>query len=110
MSMLDKIKDLLNTNGKASETHISVLGFKVKDKVTGFTGIISSVSFYLHGCVQYAVTPPANNDGEIKVGNWFNENRIEVIDAFSIIDAPNFSEGYVADGKKVSALKPQKES
>ena len=36
---------------------LKLLGLKVKDKVTGFTGIITSVSFDLYGCIQVIITP-----------------------------------------------------
>ena len=46
------------------------LGNKVRDRVTGFTGIAISRVEYLNGCVQFCIKPPVdsktgkNNDGE----------------------------------------------
>jgi hypothetical protein len=52
---------------------IDLLGCKGKDKVTGYEGIISSVSFDLYGCVQLALTPPAKKgETELKHGHWFD--------------------------------------
>ncbi len=53
------------------------LGKKAKDKITGFSGIITGRAQYLYGCDQYCIVPPAK-DGEIKGGEWFDEGRIEV--------------------------------
>lgn len=56
------------------------LGLKVKDKVTGFTGIITARTQYLTGCNGYGITPPVDKDG--KTGEWqhFDEGRLEIID------------------------------
>ena len=40
---------------------INMLGRKAKDRVTGFEGVISSVSFDLYGCVCGIITPPKLN-------------------------------------------------
>ncbi len=37
-----------------------VLGSKVKDITDGFTGIATSRTTYLNGCVQYHVQPPVD--------------------------------------------------
>ena len=37
------------------QNHFELLGYKVKDSVTGFTGVVTSISFELYGCVQALV-------------------------------------------------------
>ena len=86
--------------------HINMLGLKVKDAVTGFNGVVTTVSFELYGCVQAVVTPPANSDGEVKAGRWFDVTRLKIIDSKPVMALPNFEEGYIADGKKGCAVKP----
>ena len=54
------------------------LGKEGKDKVTGFTGILTAKVEYLYGCNQYCLSPKAK-DGEIKDGQFFDEGRIEII-------------------------------
>ena len=49
-------------------THMKLLGHKVEDKVTGFKGVVSSLSFDLYGCVQAVVTPAASEDGSLSNG------------------------------------------
>jgi len=90
----------------AYKEHIELLGFKAKDKVTGFKGVIDSICFDLYGCVQASLKPPMGKDGEIKNGYWFDVTRLEVDRKERVVALPNFHEGYVADGKKGPADKP----
>lgn len=58
--------------------HINLLGLKAKDAVTGFSGVVTSISFDLYGCVQAIVTPPVDKDGNAKDGRWFDIIRLHV--------------------------------
>ena len=87
------------------EKHIELLGKKAKDLVTGYSGIITTVSFDLYGCVQAVVTPHVDEKGAIKDGNWFDVTRLKIIDEKSVLPLPNFNEGYVAEGKKGCSAK-----
>ena len=40
-----------------TEKHFNLLGMKGKDVVTGFKGVITSLSFDLYGCVQAVINP-----------------------------------------------------
>ena len=86
--------------------HISMLGYKGTDMVTGFTGVITSISFDLYGCVQAVITPPINSDGETKSGSWYDVTRIELTGDARVMEVPNYSFGYIAQGKKGCAEKP----
>lgn len=86
--------------------HIELLGKRAKDKVTNYTGVITTLSFDLYGCVQAVITPSVDDKGEIKSGNWFDVTRLEILDHSPVMDIPNFSSGYVAEGKKGCADKP----
>ena len=89
-----------------SNRHIALLGKKAKDKITGLTGIITSVSFDLYGCIQAVITPPASKEGKVNSGHWFDVTRLEILEHVSVITLPDFHSGYVADGKKGCAEKP----
>ena len=91
----------MNTMNKLAQ----LLGCKAKDKVTGYTGVITSLSFDLYGCVQFVITPPLK-EGELSSGAWFDANRIEVLDYTLVMQQPDFAQGYVAEGRKGCALKP----
>lgn len=85
--------------------HIKILGYEAKDKTTGFSGIITSVSFDLYGCVQAVLTPKAL-EGKILDGHWFDITRLEIISCERVMERPNFTKGYIAEGRKGAAEKP----
>lgn len=66
---------------------IQMLGLRAKDKVTGFKGIVSSVSFDAYGCVQAVITPPIK-DGKPQDGHWFDIKRLET--SARVLDLPDF--------------------
>ena len=85
--------------------HINLLGLKAKDVVTGLTGVITSISFDLYGCGQAIVTPEAK-DGKIDHGAYFDLTRLEILSKEPVMQLPDFSAGYVAEGRKGCATKP----
>lgn len=53
-------------------------GDQVKEKVTGFKGVVTGTVFYLTGCNQYLVTPKSKNNKEAS-GVWYDEGRLELV-------------------------------
>jgi hypothetical protein len=107
--ILKKVKIMLNfTNyAKANNKYcefINILGLKCKDKVTGFSGVITTISFDLYGCVQAIVTPDAESG---KNCAWFDVTRLDITND-RVMDVPDFNEGYIADGRKGCSDKPLK--
>ena len=88
------------------DEHLAILGKPGKDVVTGFSGVVTSVSFDLYGCAQAVITPPTDDKGEVKNGQWFDVARIEVTSDEPVMRVPNFDEGYIASGLKGAAEKP----
>jgi hypothetical protein len=88
------------------KTHMKMLGLTVSDRVTGFAGVVSCVSFDLYGCVQAVVTPKANADGKLEDGKWFDITRLYVTSKMPVMPAPDFDKGYIAEGRKGAAEKP----
>ena len=81
--------------------HLDLLGHIVKDKVTGFEGIVASVDFQLYGCIQADVRPnKLTNDGKIADGFWFDINRLTVVSKKPVVDPPEFRYGHQAEGKQ----------
>lgn len=78
--------------------HVGILGMKVRDRVSGFEGVVESVSFDLYGCVQTVVKPPAK-DGDAKDGRWFDIQRLEVTDATRVMPVPAFAALANAEGE-----------
>ncbi|MCT3671981.1 hypothetical protein HZQ94_02100 [Elizabethkingia anophelis] len=64
-----------------------VNGQEVKEKISGFTGVITGTCFYLTGCNQYLVTAKPKDEFSEPVSLWYDEGRLELIgDSFSAED------------------------
>lgn len=65
------------------DKHLHWLGWSVKDKVSGFTGVVATIGQDLYGCIQAIVMAPVvkDKDGIQKVGDghWFDLTRLEKI-------------------------------
>lgn len=57
------------------------LGAKVRDKITGFTGIVTSRTEWLNGCLRYGVQPQELHDGKPIDAHVFDEPQLEVLEA-----------------------------
>lgn len=55
----------------------NMLGKKVKDIVSGFSGIATARCEYLNGCVQYQLEAPLSKTGERKK-EWFDEGQLSI--------------------------------
>jgi len=74
------------------EKFIKMLGFKYRDKVTGFEGTGTSLCFDLYGCVQLALSPTLDKDGNIREGKWFDLSRLEKIGSdLRAVEIPDFT-------------------
>ncbi len=71
------------------ERHFAVLGHKVRDRVTGLSGIATSVSFDLYGCVQVLVNTGADKDGKLQDQYWMDIARVEVF-SDRVMEPPDF--------------------
>lgn len=64
------------------EKHLGLLGWKVKDKVTGFVGVVTHVGLDLYGCVQAIVCPAvvceSGGAQKLEGGTWFDVARLDV--------------------------------
>ena len=67
---------------------IDLLGCKARCRVTGFQGIITSVSFDLYGCIQVVINPGVDNAGKLIDGAWFDLNRLTIIDVKAVMQHP----------------------
>lgn len=81
-----------------AETAI-ILGQKVRDKASGFTGIAIMKNSYLNGCVHFGVQPEVRKEtllNENPVPSWIDHNRLEVV-----------SDGLISDTPKTVEVKPR---
>lgn len=88
--------------------HLDLLGMHVEDRVTGFKGVVSSVSFDLYGCIQATVNPGANADGNLRDSLWFDVSRLRVISKLPVMERPEFdwTPQVIAEGGKGPAERP----
>lgn len=81
---------------------------KVKDKVTGLTGIVTCVCFDLYGCVQLIINPGIDSNGKSSESVYIDVGRVEVVSTNPVMTPPNYDYGPIAEGKKGPAEKPRK--
>jgi hypothetical protein len=67
------------------ENKMIELGQKVRDKVTGFEGIVVCVSEWLNGCHRVGVKPPLDKDGNDRDEYWVDAKQLEIIDKENIL-------------------------
>ena len=67
-----------------------MLGFTVKDQISGFTGVVTAKTEWLNGCVRYGVQSRKLNDGEPLAAQWFDEDDLLVLPGVAqlILKAP----------------------
>lgn len=71
-------------------------GNRVRDIVTGFEGIVTARVEFINGIVNYLVSPPVAEDGDMREDMWVSACRIEYIDEGvdifkSVFEKPNVS-------------------
>jgi len=88
------------------EEHVSLLGQTVKDKVTGFKGVVTSISFDLYGCIQAVVMPPTGENSKQEDGRWYDVARLTITSSERAMPVPDYGNVSVADGEKGPAEKP----
>lgn len=86
--------------------YLQLLGTTQRDKPTGFTGMVSSISFDAYGCIMAFLSPPVNKEGKIQDGNWFDVKRLEP-KGKRIMPVPDFGDGIKSDRREAGgAHKP----
>jgi len=81
-----------------AQGHVNKLGFPAKDILTGMTGVISSISFDINGCIQGWIQPSMKEDKTVPEGKWIDVARLELTSETPVIRSPNYVEGVIADG------------
>jgi hypothetical protein len=69
------------------------LGDRVKDKITGFTGIIVCRMDWLYGCVRYVVQPEHLFEGRPVANESFDEEQLELVAPDAHIDLEDKTTG-----------------
>jgi len=55
------------------------LGDRVKDTLSGFTGVVIGITKYLHGCTVCGVKPPGLHNGKPIDIQWFDEPQLKIV-------------------------------
>lgn len=66
------------------------LGLKVKDKITDFSGVVTTVGFDLYGCIQVLVNPGLDAEEKPRELMWFDINRLTITQTGPVMDVPQF--------------------
>jgi hypothetical protein len=60
--------------------HEKFMGSRVKDRVTGATGVVSCVSYYLNGCVRMLIEPAVDKDGKRPDAFYVDVQQLDVVE------------------------------
>jgi len=88
------------------QKHLDMLGLDVEDRVTGFKGVVTSISFDLFGCIQAVVNPGTDKEGKVRDSHYFDVNRLEILSHTPVMRLPDFDLGPIAEGRHGPAEKP----
>lgn len=69
------------------------LGDEVKDKVTGFRGVVIAITSWLYGCRRVTVQPPMGKDGKVPEGMVFDEPSVNIVKSGKIRPGSNHTGG-----------------
>lgn len=59
---------------------LPALGDKVRCKVTGFTGIVTTHAQHLAGCDRFWIEPSVGEDGKKRDGAWMDIDMVEILE------------------------------
>ena len=79
------------------------LGVTAKDIITGFTGIVSARTQYQTGCCTYGLASrKLSTDGKPVDWEWFDEVRLEIVDAKPIKLGEEVDPGGPCDSSQIA--------
>lgn len=88
-----------------TKTFAFPFGAKVRDKVTGFEGIVTSRGDHISGCDTYAVQNQTLKDGAPQDVKWFDEPRLVLIEGQNVLIVDARAERTGADSVIPSAAR-----
>ena len=69
----------METRQTAVVVHRIALGSIVRDTITGFAGVATGRTEWLHGCERYCIEPQELREGKPIEAQWFDVDRLEVL-------------------------------
>lgn len=93
------------------QKHFDLLGMKVRDRVTGTEGVVTSLSFDLFGCIQATIDTGVDRDMKKRDTSWWDISRLKVLSSTPVMDRPEylFTAQAITEGKHGPADKPSLE-
>ena len=64
------------------------LGDRVKDKVSGFNGVVVAITKFLTGCDRACIDPGCNKDGSMAEAQSIDVLTLEVIEKKAVVVKP----------------------
>ncbi len=56
------------------------LGDRAKDPITGFSGIVTAITTWLHGCIRITIEPEKlDKDGKPQEGRSFDQTQVVLV-------------------------------
>lgn len=83
--------------------HQFKLGSKLRDKVTGLTGIATAVTYHLYGCERFYLQPPVDKDGKQRDGLYCDAPQLELLHESGLEETKNSETG----GPKNNEVSPK---
>lgn len=81
--------------------HLSLLGLKVKDQISGAEGVVDSICFDLYGCVQASVRPAFDKKKNAHPpGHWYDVKRLKILDKKPVMSPPDFDKPEIGAADK----------
>jgi len=69
-----------------------LLGRKVRDRITGTTGVVDTLAFDVSGRVRAAINPHYDEkEAKLPTGFWVDTNRLEILGKEAAMPIPDFS-------------------
>lgn len=80
---------------------MNLLGWKVKDKITGFSGVATGYITYITGCSQYGIVPESK-DGKYPDVIYIDKQRLEVVGKKPVVNMELIDSGaeFMCDSPK----------
>jgi len=78
------------------------VGDMVRERITGFTGIVTAITTWLNGCKRCGVQPVGLHEGKPIEAEWYDLEQVDVIERGSYFKAT-----FVNKDAEVSAPPPR---
>jgi len=72
---------------KTSREFLFSNGDRVRDKISGFEGIVTGSVYYVTGCNQYLLQPKGEDPSKKPDANWFDEGRLVIVKQREVVES-----------------------